>query len=140
MLGLLAGALVLMFAPGNPGALRLLGIGLFWWYAVLAAPLVAVLLVASSQRLTTRSGSASHRSTILAIAAWTSPVLLALVAARALAGGPDAPALALAALVAPLIAFLLPIAAGDERPNLVATLAVTAGLGFMIQSLSAALR
>jgi hypothetical protein len=132
LLGLLAGALVLMFAPGNPGALRLLGIGLFWWYAVLAAPLAAVLLVAGSQRFTTRPGSASHRSTILAIAAWTSPVLLALVAARALAGGPDAPALALAALIAPLIAFLLPIAAGDGRPNLVATLAVTAGLGFML--------
>src|SRR5437867_5143896 len=132
LLGLLAGALVLMFAPGNPGALRLLGIGLFWWYAAFAAPLVAVLLVAGSQGLALRSGPASHHSTVLAIAAWTSPVLLALVAARALAGGPDAPALALAAVVAPLIAFLCPATRGTQRPNLVATLAVGAGLGFML--------
>src|SRR5881296_2525637 len=128
LLGLLAGALILMFAPGNPGALRLLGIGLVWWYAALAAPLAAVLLVAGSQRPASRSGSGSHRSMVLAIAAWTSPVLLALVAARALAGGPDAPALALAAVVAPLIAFLCPATRGTQRPNLVATLAVGAGL------------
>ena len=132
LLGLLAGALVLMFAPGNPGALRLLGIGLVWWYAAFAAPLAAVLLVAGSQRPASRSGSGSHRSMVLAIAAWTSPVLLALVAARALAGGPDAPALALAAVVAPLIAFLCPATRGAQRPNLVATLAVGAGLGFML--------
>jgi len=131
LLGLLAGALVLMFAPGNPGALRLLGIGLFWWYAALAAPVAAVLLVVGSQRLAPRSAAASHRATVLAIAAWTSPVLLALVAARALAGGPDAPALALTALVAPLVAFLCPTA-DEARPNLVGALAVGAGLGFML--------
>ncbi|HZO37754.1 MAG TPA: hypothetical protein VFE97_00920 [Methylomirabilota bacterium] len=132
LLGLLAGALALMFSPGNPGALRLLGVGLFWWYAALAAPVAAVLLVASTQGRALRSGSASHRATVLAIAAWTSPVLLALVAARALAGGPDAPALALSAFVAPLIAFLCATAGSDERPNFVATLAVGAGLGFML--------
>src|SRR5262245_17283791 len=118
LLGLLAGALALMFSPGNPGALRLLGIGLSWWYAALAAPVAAVLLVAGTQGRAGRSGSAAHRSTVLAIAAWTSPVLLALVAARALAGGPDAPALALTAFVAPLIAFLCPPAGNEERPNL----------------------
>jgi hypothetical protein len=131
LLGLLAGALVLMFAPGNPGALRVIGIGLFWWYAALAAPLAAVLLVVSSQGLAVRSGSA-HHSMVLAIAAWTSPVLLALVAARGLSGGPGAPALALAVLVAPLIAFLAPPAGGHARPNFVAALAVSAGLGFTI--------
>src|SRR5207245_659513 len=45
---------------------------------------------------------------------------------------PDAPALALAAVVAPLIAFLCPATRGAQRPNLVATLAVGAGLGFML--------
>jgi hypothetical protein len=132
LLGLLAGALVLMFSPGNPGALRLLGVGLFWWYAALAAPVAAVLLVAGSQRRAVRSGAASHRSTLLAIAAWTSPTLLALVAARALAGGPEAPALALSAFVAPLIALLCPTAGRDARPNVVATVALGAGLGFML--------
>src|SRR5206468_4194640 len=42
LLGLLAGALLLMPAPGNPGALRLAGISLLWWYAALVAPLAAV--------------------------------------------------------------------------------------------------
>src|SRR5947199_245334 len=44
LLGLLAGALVLMVAPGNPGALRLAGIGLLWWYSAAVAPCAAVLL------------------------------------------------------------------------------------------------
>jgi hypothetical protein len=130
LLGLLAGALVLMFAPGNPGALRLVGIGLFWWYATCAAPLAAVLLVVGCRGRARPSGLAADHSTVLAIAAWTSPVLLALVAARALSGGPDAPALALAALVAPLIVFLCP--AAGARSNLVVAFAVSVGLGFMI--------
>src|SRR5215475_3478418 len=129
LLGLLAGALVLMVAPGNPGALRLAGIGLLWWYAAVVAPLAAVLLVAAVQRSV--PASASRRPMALAIAAWTSPVLLALVAARAFSGGPDAPALALAALVAPLLAFLLP-GGREHRPSLVASLAVGAAAGFIL--------
>jgi hypothetical protein len=130
LLGLLAGALVLMAAPGNPGALRLAGIGLLWWYAVLAAPLVALLLVIAVQRVA--PAAASRRPTVPTVAAWTSPVVLALVAARALAGGPEAPALALAALVAPLIALLAPTSGSDRRPNLVAALAVGTGAGFIL--------
>jgi hypothetical protein len=129
LLGLLAGALVLMVAPGNPGALRLAGIGLLWWYAAVVAPLAAVLLVAAVQRSV--PAYASRRPMALAIAAWTSPVLLALVAARAFSGGPDAPALALAALVAPLLAFLVP-RGRERRPNLVASLAVGAAAGFIL--------
>src|SRR5262245_34887459 len=75
LLGLLAGALVLMVAPGNPGALRLAGIGLLWWYAAVAAPLASVLLVAAVQRSV--PASTSRRPMALAIAGWTSPVLLA---------------------------------------------------------------
>ena len=130
LLGLLAGSLILMLAPGNPGALRLAGIGVLWWYAAVAAPLTAVLLVTLVQRVA--PGSASRRPTVLAVAAWTSPVLLALVAARAFSGGPDAPALALAALVAPLIAFLVPTSGAERRPNLVAALAVGAAAGFIL--------
>ncbi len=130
LLSLLAGALVLMLAPGNPGALRLAGIGLLWWYGACAAPLAAVLLVAAVQRAA--PGPGSRRPIVLALAAWTSPALLALVAARAFAGGPDAPALALAALVAPLVAFLAPTSAGERRPNLVAALAVGAAAGFVL--------
>ena len=130
LLGLLAGALVLMVAPGNPGALRLAGIGLLWWYSAAVAPCAAVLLATLVQRAA--PASASRRPTVLALAAWTSPALLALVAARTFSGGPDAPALALAALVAPLIALLAPTAGGERRPSLVTALAVGAAAGFIL--------
>jgi hypothetical protein len=130
LLGLLAGALVLMVAPGDPGALRLAGIGLLWWYAAAVAPLTAVLVVTVVQRV--GPATASRGATILAVAAWTSPVLLALVAARAFSGGPDAPALALTALVAPLLAWLGPPAGSERRPNVVAALAVSAAAGFIL--------
>jgi hypothetical protein len=130
LLGLLAGVLVLTLAPGNPGALRLAGIGLLWWYAAFAGPTAAVLLVIVVQRVA--SAPASRRPPVLAVAAWTSPVLLALVAARTFSGGPDAPALALSALVAPLVALLATAPGGERRPNLVAALAVGAGAGFIL--------
>lgn len=132
LLGLLAGALVLMTAPGNPGALRLAGVGLLWWYGALAAPLAAVLLAAAVQRVLPKVESPSGGSVALVVAAWTSPVVLALVAARVVSGSPDAPAIALAALVAPLIALLG--GAGDERPrpNVVAALATGAGIGLVL--------
>jgi hypothetical protein len=130
LLGLLAGALVLMLAPGNPGALRLAGIGLLWWYAAVVAPLAAVLLVIVVQRVS--PGPASRRPRVLAVAAWTSPVLLALVAARVFSGMPDAPSLVLSALVAPLIALLAPASSAARRPNLVAVLAAVVGAGLIL--------
>lgn len=130
LLGLLAGALLLMSAPGNPGALRIAGIGLLWWYGALVAPLAAVLLVILVQRLS--PGPASRRPMALAVAAWMSPVLLALVASRALLGMPDAPSLALAALVAPLIAMLAPISSGARRLNLVSVFTAGVGAGLVL--------
>src|SRR5262245_882761 len=129
LLSLLAGALVLMVAPGNPGALRLAGIGLFWWYAAVAAPLASVLLVAAVQ--CSVPASASRRPMALAIAGWASPMLLALVAAGAFSGEPDAPALALAALVAPLLAFVVPTGGRKARLNVVAVIAVGAAVGIV---------
>ncbi|HKA28372.1 MAG TPA: hypothetical protein VKH82_03280 [Candidatus Binatia bacterium] len=130
LLSLLAGALVLMVAPGNPGALRLAGIGLFWWYAAVAAPLASVLLVAAVQ--CSVPASASRRPMALAIAGWASPMLLALVAAGAFSGEPDAPALALAALVAPLLAFVVPTGGRKARLNVVAVIAVGAAVGIVL--------
>ena len=130
LLGLLAGALLLMSAPGNPGALRVAGIGLLWWYGAVIAPLAAVLLVIVVQRL--RPGPASRRPMAMAVAAWMSPVLLALVASRALLGMPDAPSLALAALAAPLIALLAPISTGQRRLNLVSVFTAGVGAGLVL--------
>ncbi len=130
LLGLLAGALVLMLVPGNPGALRLAGIGLLWWYAAFVAPLAALLMVIATQRVS--PGPVSGRPTALAVAAWTSPVLLALVASRAFSGMPDAPGLALAALVAPAIALLAWNPSAQRRLNLVAALATGVGAGLVL--------
>jgi hypothetical protein len=44
LLVLLAVALLLALAPAAPGAVRLAGVSLLWWYAGLVAPLLASLL------------------------------------------------------------------------------------------------
>jgi hypothetical protein len=41
LLVLLVGAPVLALAPAAPGAVRFAGVSLLWWYAGLAAPLLA---------------------------------------------------------------------------------------------------
>src|SRR5437660_1666119 len=62
LLGLLAGALVLMFAPGNPGALRLLGIGLASGGAAALAPWLALLTVELAQAADTGVPRAPRRA------------------------------------------------------------------------------
>jgi hypothetical protein len=42
LIALLLGFPLLALAPAALGAVRLAGVGLLWWYAVLVAPLVAV--------------------------------------------------------------------------------------------------
>jgi len=41
LLVLLAGALLLALTPAAPGAVRLAGVSLLWWYAGLVAPVLA---------------------------------------------------------------------------------------------------
>ena len=70
LLGLLTGAIILLPVPGNPGALRLAGVGLLWWYAALAAPLAAILLVIVVRRASAEVESGQAGAA--AIAVWTS--------------------------------------------------------------------
>jgi len=44
LLVLLAIAPVLALAPAAPGAVRVSGVSLLWWYAALVAPLIATTL------------------------------------------------------------------------------------------------
>ena len=44
LLVLLAGAPLLALAPAAPGAVRVAGMSLLWWYAGVAAPLLATVL------------------------------------------------------------------------------------------------
>ena len=90
LLGLLAGAIVLMAAPGNPGALRLSGVSLLWWYTAVVAPLGAVLLIGLVQRVPAEIAGGTSGWSVAA--AWTSPVVLGLVAAGVFSGAPGAPA------------------------------------------------
>ena len=53
LLVLLAVALLLALAPAAPGAVRLAGVSVLWWYAGLAAPLAATALATA---LLTRGG------------------------------------------------------------------------------------
>ena len=130
LLGLLAGTIVLMAAPGNPGALRLSGVSLLWWYAAVVAPLAAILLVVFVRRASAEAGPGPGGWATAVT--WTSPVVLGLVAVRVFSGAPGAPTVALAVLVAPLIARLDPTAGEASRPSLVARLAIVVGIGLVL--------
>jgi hypothetical protein len=60
LLALLAGAPLLAALPGDPGAIRLAGLSLAWWYAAVVAPLAGlgvtllVLMRRRSDRVPTR--------------------------------------------------------------------------------------
>src|SRR5882672_11259324 len=118
LLGLLAGALLLMPAPGNPGALRLAGISLLWWYAALVAPLAAVLIVIAVERGAAAEGAA--------------PVVLAVVAASVFTGAAEAPAAILAIIVAPLIALLVPATRETIGENPIAPVATGLSIGLIL--------
>jgi hypothetical protein len=130
LLGLLAGAIVLMAAPGNPGALRLSGLSLLWWYAAVVAPLATILLVVLVRRVPAETVGGTSGWAFAA--AWTSPVVLGLVAAGVFSGASGAPAVALAVLVAPLVARLDPAAGEASRPGVVARLAIIVGVGLVL--------
>src|SRR5258708_12045777 len=48
--GLVAGVILLPLLPGDPGSIRIAGVGAFWWLAIVVAPLVATLTVAALPR------------------------------------------------------------------------------------------
>jgi hypothetical protein len=118
LLSLLAGGGLLTVLP-DLGPVRVLGVGLVWWYGVLAAPALATLL---AMGLAPEAPGA-------AVAAWTSPALLAALAAGVFRGDPGAPLLVLLAVLAPLLGVLAGrrAAAGD---GVTATLGV-ASLGLV---------
>src|SRR6266850_1439081 len=132
LLGLLAGALLLMPAPGNPGALRLAGISLLWWYAALVAPLAAVLIVIAVERGAAAEGAAPAGSAAVSVAAWASPVVLAVVAASVFTGAAEAPAAILAIIVAPLIALLVPATRETIGENPIAPVATGLSIGLIL--------
>ena len=121
-----------MPAPGNPGALRLAGISLLWWYAALVAPLAAVLIVIAVERGAAAEGAAPAGSAAVSVAAWASPVVLAVVAASVFTGAAEAPAAILAIIVAPLIALLVPATRETIGENPIAPVATGLSIGLIL--------
>src|SRR5712692_3306563 len=117
--GLVAGVILLPLLPGDPGSIRIAGVGAFWWLAIVVAPLVATLTVAALPR--------PPSAGLVAVAAWAGPAVLVTVAARVFGGLADAPVLALLVLVAPLAALLPAPAAPAPAPSRIASLATLAG-------------
>src|SRR5260370_24515953 len=117
--GLVAGVILLPLPPGDPGSIRIAGVGAFWWLAIVVAPLVATLTVAALPR--------PPSAGLVAVAAWAGPAVLVTVAARVFGGLADAPVLALLVLVAPLAALLAAPAAPAPAPSRIASLATLAG-------------
>lgn len=50
LLALLAGAAALALGPRDPGAIRVGGVSLLWWYGAAAAPVVAALVALAAFR------------------------------------------------------------------------------------------
>src|SRR5260370_17161614 len=113
--GLVAGGIVLPLLPGDPGSIRIAGVGAFWGLAIVVAPLVATLTVAALPR--------PPSAGLVAVAAWGGPAVLVTVAARVFGGLADAPVLALLVLVAPLPALLAAPAPPPPAPSPPASLA-----------------
>jgi hypothetical protein len=96
LLMLLAGGGLLTVLP-DFGPVRVVGVGLAWWYGVLAAPALATLVAVSL------GAAAASRASV---AAWLSPALVAALAAGVFRGDPGAPLLVLLAVLAPLLGLL----------------------------------
>jgi hypothetical protein len=129
LLVLLAAVVAVPLLPGDPGAVRLAGVGALWWFAACAAPVVAT--VTACAFLRSRQHVAASRSDTT-VATWASPVVLVSLAARVFAGAPDSPVLVLTALVAPLVALLARSADPAPAINGVSVLATATAVGLML--------
>jgi len=132
--GLVTSVLLLTLLPGDPGSLRLGGVGALWWLAVLVAPLAGALSVAILAAAT-----AARAPGLAALAAWAGPAVLIAVAARVFAGAADAPVVVLVVLLAPLAALLSPPRAAGFAANRVASLATLAAAALVLWGSFAAL-
>jgi hypothetical protein len=133
LLLLLAAVVAVPLLPGDPGAVRLAGVGALWWFAACAAPLIATLTTCVSLGPAARGAASRSRTGALhAVAMWASPVVLVSLAARVFAGAPDSPTLVLAALVAPLLGLLGRSADPAPPTNRIAGLASAAAVGLVL--------
>jgi len=104
MLALLTIGALLSLLPADAGAIRLAGVSVTWWYAIVLAPAVATVV-----GLVVGGAPAGVRS----VALWATPALFVPVATQIFTATPAAPLVALAAMLAPIMARL--VRARDAR-------------------------
>src|SRR5712691_7549021 len=94
---LLVGGALLSVLPEGAGAIRIAGVSLTWWYAIVLAPAVATLV----------GFVAGAPGDIRSLLLWATPALVVPLATQVFAATPAAPLVALAAVIAPLLARLV---------------------------------
>ncbi len=94
---LLVGGALLSVLPEGAGAIRIAGVSLTWWYAIVLAPAVATLI----------GFVAGAPGDIRSLLLWATPALVVPLATQVFAAAPAAPLVALAAVIAPLLARLV---------------------------------
>lgn len=107
---------LLLLAPLNPGAVRVLGVSLSWWYAGALAPLLVVLitvgcLAPSGKSADTPALAAAGRASV-----WMTPALLFFLPVEILTGGSRGLWIVLLVLIAPLLSLLLVQRRGEAAP------------------------
>ncbi len=132
LLVLLALFALLLLAPLNPGAVRVLGVSLSWWYGGILAPLLAVLITVSCLKPPGARPATDTLHATRSFSVWITPALLFSVSAELLTRGGEGLWIALLVAVAPLLGLLLvtpPRDAGPPHPALTFSLALT---GFVL--------
>lgn len=132
LLVLLALFALLLLAPLNPGAVRVLGVSLSWWYGGVVAPLLAVLITVSCLKPPGARPVTDPMLATSSVSVWITPALLFSVPAELLARGSEGLWIALLVVVAPLLGLLLVTPPRDAEPPHPASTFSLALMGFVL--------
>lgn len=132
LLVLLALFALLLLAPLNPGAVRVLGVSLSWWYGGILAPLLAVLITVSCLKPPGARPVTGPMPATSSVSVWITPVLLFSVPAELLTRGGEGLWIALLVVVAPLLGLLLVTPPRDAEPPHPASTFSLALMGFVL--------
>lgn len=132
LLVLLALFALLLLAPLNPGAVRVLGVSLSWWYGGILAPLLAVLITVSCLKPPGVRPVTGPMPATSSVSVWITPALLFSVPAELLTRGSEGLWIALLVVVAPLLGLLLVTPPRDAAPPHPASTFSLALMGFVL--------
>lgn len=122
LLALLLVGVLLSVLPAGAGAIRIAGVGLTWWYAIVIAPVAATVVALV----------AGPPANVRSLAPWATPALVVSLAMQVFAAVPAAPLVALAAVFAPLLARLVRAPATGALPPPLAAGLLTAVVALLV--------